>query len=250
MVNRRISRDVKIAAINLYEQGHLSLNAIISCVGFSRSTFFRVLKLWRTTGDVVRPRKHSGRPRLLHHDDVDYLIRLVQHQPDWFLSELLSLLRHNRFISVHYTTIHWELERAGMSTKDLTVIATERSEPSRLDYVREIAEYPAHYLGFLDETSKNDKTPARRRGRAKKGKRAVKRQKYVRGRRVTATGLLTSRGMLASTVVEGSMHRDQYLTFLEHQVVSFRILSTSPALLCIPWTAQCTCNGQRKDPSR
>ncbi|KAJ7894747.1 hypothetical protein B0H13DRAFT_2339121 [Mycena leptocephala] len=137
---------------------------------------------------------------------------------DWFLDELLKLLQHNRFISVHYTTIHRELERAGISTKKLTEIAEERCGPTRLDYVREISQYPAHFLGFLDKTSKNDKTPGRRLGRAKKGKRAVKRRKAVRGRRLTATGLLTSRGMLTSTVVEGSMHRDQYLSFLEHQV--------------------------------
>jgi len=80
-------------------------------------------------------------------------------------------------------------------------------------------QYPAHFLGFLDKTSKNDKTPGRRLGRSKKGKHAVKRRKAVRGRRLTATGLLTSHGMLASTVVEGSMHRDQYLGFLEHQVL-------------------------------
>jgi hypothetical protein len=96
-----------------------------------------------------------------------------------------------------------------MSTKVLKEIAEERSEPTRLDYIREISEYPADYLGFLDETSKNDKTPGRRLGRSKKGKRAVKRRKAVRGRRLTATGLLTSRGMLASTVVEVSMHGDQ-----------------------------------------
>ncbi|KAJ7245495.1 hypothetical protein C8J57DRAFT_979915, partial [Mycena rebaudengoi] len=99
--------------------------------------------------------------------DVEYLVRLVRHQPDWFLSELLNLLKHNRFVSVHYTTIHRELERAGMSTKQLTVIAIERSELSRTDYVREVSYYPAHYLSFLDETSKNDKTPACRHGRSR-----------------------------------------------------------------------------------
>ncbi|KAJ6529201.1 hypothetical protein B0H19DRAFT_968465 [Mycena capillaripes] len=192
MGNRAIHRDVKIAALNLWEQGHLKLKDILSCVGFSRRTFFRVLHLWRTTGDVESDSKRLGRPRLLHHDDVEHLIALVQHRPDWFLDELLKLLKTNCFISVHYTTIHRELERAGMSTKVLQEIAEERSEPSRLDYIRNISQYPAHYLGFLDETSKNDKTPGRRQGR----------------------------GMMASTVVEGSMHRDQYLEFLENQVVS------------------------------
>ncbi|KAJ7038481.1 hypothetical protein C8F04DRAFT_951191, partial [Mycena alexandri] len=130
--------------------------------------------------------------RLLHHDDVDYLLCLVHHQPDYFLDELLDLLQHNRFISVHYTTIHRELERAGVSRKVLKEIALERSEPTRIDYIREAAQYPAEYLGSLDETSKNDKTGSWRRSRAKKGRRAV---------------------------VEGSMHRKEYLEFLEYQVV-------------------------------
>ncbi|KAJ7304645.1 hypothetical protein DFH08DRAFT_758666 [Mycena albidolilacea] len=219
MGNRRISRDVKIAALNLYEQGHLSIKKILAWVGFSRSTFFCVLRLWRTTGDVVRPQNRTGRPRVLHHD-IDYLISLIHHRPDSFLDELLNLLKHNRFISVHYTTIHRELERAGMSTKKLDEVAEERSEPSRLDYIREISQIPADCIAFLDETSKNDKTPGRRLGRAKKGKRATKRRKAVRGRRLTATGVLTSRGILTSTVVEGSMHHDQFLSFLEHQDAS------------------------------
>jgi hypothetical protein len=76
MGNCSISRDLKIAALNLYEQGHLPLKTILSCVGFSRRTFFRMLNLWRTIGDVERKSNRPGRPRLLHHDDVDYLILL------------------------------------------------------------------------------------------------------------------------------------------------------------------------------
>jgi len=81
MGNHTIHRDVKIAALNLWEQGLLPLKDILSCVGFSRSTFLHVLHLWRTTGDVERNDKRTGRPRLLHHDDVDHLISLVQHRP-------------------------------------------------------------------------------------------------------------------------------------------------------------------------
>ncbi|KAJ7704016.1 hypothetical protein B0H17DRAFT_1157081 [Mycena rosella] len=173
---RHIHRDVKIAALNLYEGGLLSLPQILDALGFSERTFYRILYLWRTTGDVVKGKSTTrGRPRLLHHDDLEYLLELVRHDPDWFLDELLHLLSTNRFISVHYTTIHRELERAGMSVKKLAVIAAERSDPSRNNY-----------------TSKNDKTPVQRRGLD---------------------------GIVASTVVEGSMHREQYLEFLEHQVV-------------------------------
>ncbi|KAJ6586236.1 hypothetical protein B0H10DRAFT_1832844, partial [Mycena sp. CBHHK59/15] len=114
----KISRDVKIAALNPYEGGKLSLKEILACVGFSECTFYQVLRLWWTTGDVVKCERNPGCPCILHHDDLQYLLRLVQYSPHWFLNELLSLLCHNHFISVHYTTIHHELERAGMSTKN------------------------------------------------------------------------------------------------------------------------------------
>jgi transposase len=124
---RKISRDLKLAAMRMYDQEILPVGAIINCLQISRRTFYRILDLWITTGDVVR-----GRPRILHFDDIDYLRRIIRHRPDWFLDELLDLLETNRFISAHFTTIHRELERAGISTKKLKKIALERNETYRL----------------------------------------------------------------------------------------------------------------------
>ncbi|KAF8229952.1 hypothetical protein L208DRAFT_1155431, partial [Tricholoma matsutake] len=126
----KISRDVKIAALNLYENDTLPLSDILACAGFSECTFYRVLKLWRETGDVVSHQHGNciGQPRLLHYDDIQYLLHLVQHRPDWFLNEFPKLLKHNHFVLVHYMTIFPELERAGMSHKKLKIIAKERNE--------------------------------------------------------------------------------------------------------------------------
>ena len=40
---QKISRDVKIAAMNLYKQNLLSLEQILDCVRFSESTFWHTL---------------------------------------------------------------------------------------------------------------------------------------------------------------------------------------------------------------
>ena len=63
-------------------------------------------------GDVVKPRMVGvhGRMRNLDFTDLQYLLQLVCDNPDYFLNELLHLLKTNQFISVHYTTIHRELE--------------------------------------------------------------------------------------------------------------------------------------------
>ena len=55
MGNRKISHDVKIAAIWLYEWQLLHLDDILDCCGFSERTFYRILKLWQETGDVINP---------------------------------------------------------------------------------------------------------------------------------------------------------------------------------------------------
>jgi transposase len=177
---RHISRDVKLAAIRLHELNLLPLEDILRSVGFSESTFYRILRLWEDTGDVVKPLKtRLGRPRLLDHDDIQYLLTLVRNNPDYFLDELLDLLKTNRFISIHFTTIHHELEHAGMSRKRLKKIALERNEDNRADFVIHVSQYTRRQLGFLDETSKDKRMPHRRFGRLKKGTRAQVDQEFV-----------------------------------------------------------------------
>jgi transposase len=220
MLFRKLSRDLKMAAIRLYEGDVLPLADILNCLGFSERTFYRMLDLWRNTGDVVR---HTygirGRPRVLHFDDIYYLKQLIRAHPDWFLDELLVLLKTNRFISVHYATIQRELVRANISTKKLKKIASERNENLRADFIQRMAQYTPEQLGFLDEVSKDERTSCRRRGRSTKGTRAMKKGVFVRGRRFSAEGLLSLDGMVAFTVVEGSMNRDRFLEFLEFDVV-------------------------------
>ena len=106
-------------------------------------TFYRIWRLYRdSTGSVVKPKSLlQRRPRLLIFEDVDYLLRLVDHRLDWFLDELLHLLKTNRFISVHFTTIFRALEKAGVSCKKLMTIAKERNEVLRADFVARMAQY-------------------------------------------------------------------------------------------------------------
>ena len=179
-----------------------------------------MLELWHSTGDVVRHMSGvCGRPRLLHFDDIDYLKRIINACPDWFLDELLFLLKTNRFISVNYITVHRELIRAGVSTKKLKKIALERNENLWADYIRHISQYLPEQLGFLDEVSKDERTSGRSHGRSRKGTRAVKKGVFVHGRCFSAEGLLTIDGMISNMVVKGSMAQVQFLEYLEFQVV-------------------------------
>ena len=83
-----------IAAIRLYERDLLDLENILDICGFSQHTWFRILKLWNETGDVVRkPTQHAGQARHLNKKDLDYLLELIHVNPGYFLDEFLSLLK-------------------------------------------------------------------------------------------------------------------------------------------------------------
>jgi len=92
----KISCDVKIAAIRLYERNLLDLDDILDYCGFSERTFYRILKLWRETGDVINPAQSlQGRLRLLDQDDVQYVLRLVRQNPDYFQASTVSFYRQS-----------------------------------------------------------------------------------------------------------------------------------------------------------
>ena len=222
MPYRKISSDVKLAAIRLYKRELLPLDDILDCLGFHERTFYHILALWHETGDIVKHNfRAPGQPWILHFDDIDYLLRLISQRPDWFLDELLNLLRSNCFISVHYTTVHNALVQAGISLKKLKKIASERNEDACNEFIGHMAMYNPEELGFIDETSKNEKTAARSRGSSQKVWRAVMRQRFICGHRLSATALLTVNEISVTRVVEGSMTWDMYLNFLEHEVVLF-----------------------------
>jgi hypothetical protein len=88
-----------------------------------------------------------------------------------------------------------------------------------MQFIHKMSQYKPEELGFLDETSKNNKTPSRSHGCSTQNCHAEMKQVFVRGCRLSATGLLTVDGVVVSTVVEGSMMRAKYLEFLELQVV-------------------------------
>ena len=71
MVNRRISDDLKMAALRLRARGRDSTSEILKIVGFSQKTFYRIQSKYRQTGTVAKAEAIGrGRPRKALHGDV------------------------------------------------------------------------------------------------------------------------------------------------------------------------------------
>ena len=154
----------------------------------------------------------------------------MQQNPDYFLDEFLLLLDTNRFISVHYTTIFKELERANVSRKKLQKVAIERDDDKRADFRQCMAQYLPEEISFIDETSKDERTHSRRYARSRKGRGAQKNLPFVCRRHVSTEALLTLDGMVAGTTVEGSITSETFMAWLKFTVVCLALQFSSPFL--------------------
>ncbi|KAF9459108.1 hypothetical protein BDZ94DRAFT_1172319 [Collybia nuda] len=180
----KISHNIKVVVIWLYEHNFLALDDILDYCGFSEHTWYYILKLWHNTGDIVPPKSS------LHGYTLHYLCHLIHQNLDYFLDMLLYLLETNHFIFVNYATIHHELERTNISQKKLKCIALECNEPCQAAFISHMAQYSPEEVGFFNEMSKDDHS-----------------------------ALLSLDGIVASMVVEGSMTKALFLKYLEFNVV-------------------------------
>ena len=98
---------------------------------------------------------------------------------DYFLDELFHLLKTNHFISVHYVTIYHKLKWHRVSLKKLKQVANKRSEKLRADFIRRMAQYGPEEIGFIDKTSKDERTICRQNGRSRKGTQVAKQQVFI-----------------------------------------------------------------------
>jgi len=88
---------------------------VAELVGMGVSTVYRILALYRRTGDVVRTPLLSGRPRILDSMEADYVENLVVHTPDLYLHEIQRLLEENCDVNVSLPTIYRALIQRNLS---------------------------------------------------------------------------------------------------------------------------------------
>ncbi|EIM83126.1 uncharacterized protein STEHIDRAFT_42801, partial [Stereum hirsutum FP-91666 SS1] len=164
----RYSADLKMVAVRLRHRGRDSVKDIIKITTMSRPTLFRTWRKHRLTGSVTnRQPVGQGRPRSVLFRDAEYLLCLARHRPTSFLDEYCQRLHSDRYLPIHFTTIHRFFTRAGLSVKHVQKMARERDPIKRADYIRRIGQYSPVCLVFLDEVSKNDRVYARLWGRAR-----------------------------------------------------------------------------------
>jgi transposase len=226
MVNRRISDDAYAIAMRLVDRGLDSDSEIADLCGFSTRSLARAKRRRRLTGTSAKGPILGlrGRPRILAHGDVAYLVSLARHRPTLFLDEYRRRFMDQWVLHTHLSTVHRALERCGINTKRVQKLAYERSPLKRAEFVHRISRYPPSCIVSVDETSKDDRTYMRLFARSPRGTRAQAQGRFVRKRRFSLlVGLALDEGIIASKVVEGSFNHQSFYRYLRDDLVSLSL---------------------------
>lgn len=141
------------------------------------------------------------------------------------LDELMWHLAIHHDVVISRSALQATLVRTGLTRKVLQRIARERDEVGRTDY-RTCIRNPNYFSGTgiefvtVDESSKDERTLARHRGRAPVGQRAEYTTDFIRGDRYTLTAAMSTQGYIATRIVLGSMDAFDFFDFIVEDVVS------------------------------
>jgi len=170
MVFRHISQDLKERVLWLLENDFIP-NDVADIFGVSQRSIYRWQANIENYGSVIPPRNPlCGRPHTLNADQTHDLFTLLNDAPEMYLDEIQEWVAITQDLSISKTALHVLIRDAGVTYKVLRKAASERDEEAR-ERFRDFARnhLVASMIITVDESSKDDRTIFRRRGRAPSG---------------------------------------------------------------------------------
>jgi transposase len=189
--------------------------------GVSRRSIYRWQANIENYGSVDCPcNPLHGHPRTLNADQTHDLFTLLNDAPEMFLDKIQEWVAITQDLSISKTALHVLIRDAGITYKVLRKAASERDEEAR-ERFREFARnhLVASMIITVDESSKDDRTIFRRRGRAPSGHRAEINADFVHGERYSILAAMAVEGFVGTRVVEGSVDSDEFFDFIVEDIV-------------------------------
>lgn len=147
---------------------------------------------------------------------------VYHNEANVYLDELVWWLAIHHDIAITQSTLHKNLQDAGLTRKLLHKIAQECDEVMQsefMDTVRDHSDGQGVEFIFIDEMSKNDHDTVHRYGVSLSGERADFIDNFVHGDRYSLVAAITVEGYVTARVVAGSYDAIEFYDFIAEQVV-------------------------------
>jgi transposase len=99
-----------------YEAGHGSFKQVAEQFGIGEATVNRFVSLARKAG-TLQPKTRASRQPLISGKPLEYILKLVDEEPEWTTQELADDLKDAFDLKVSRQTVGAALRRAGYSRK-------------------------------------------------------------------------------------------------------------------------------------
>jgi transposase len=111
------SLDLRQRVVQAYERGQHTVSEIAEQFSVSPGFIKKMLRQWRSTGDLSPLPHGGGKPRSLSERQRQLLRRKVRQHDDISLAELQEFLRKEEQVEVHVSTICRALRRLDLPLK-------------------------------------------------------------------------------------------------------------------------------------
>lgn len=192
----------------------LESSQVAANLGVDTTTVWRIVKLFRETGDVQK-KVQPGAIKVLTSVAEFILISEVLEHPGIMLHELQAKLFEQTGIAVCISTICRFLHRSGFSHQKLRIVAIQRDDFLRSQFAYDVSIYEPEMLIFLDETGSDKRNTIRRHGYSLRGKPLVSHELLVRGERISAIAFMSMNGMLDCKTVKHSVNGETFYEFVQ-----------------------------------
>lgn len=173
------------------------------------------IALFNVTG-CVSPRYHKNGPdKLLTEFEQLLLLQSLLHKPTLFLHELQEILYCATGRKVHPSTICRTVKYHEFTRKKVQVIAFQRSEELRLQYMAEISAFPPEMIIWVDETGSDRKKILYTSMGILFGLcHQVSHELKISGKRISAIAAMTTNGIKNVYTVSKSVNEDTFQEFI------------------------------------
>lgn len=191
----------------------LPMKEIATMLEVSERSVRRIVKLFKTSGDVKPKDYHHGPKRLLGDFEQLTLLRLILEHPGIYLHEIQAEFFRMFTVEVSVPTICKTLRYMGCTRQVVRHIAAQRSETLMAKFMAKVAMYDPSMLIWIDETGCDRRNATRKYAYGIRGVTPCDHRILIRGQRYSVITVMSVRGVLDAYIVESSVNGEVFEEF-------------------------------------
>lgn len=195
------------------------LPIISEVTGVSICQLRRYKKMYELTGNPFPPTKTPQNACLLQPWAMEKVLELLSIKPDLYLDEIQLFLFDECQIYVSLSTISRHLKSSEWKKKRQQLVAAQRNDRLRNDWLRKISLFTSEMFVFCDESGTDRRDGVRRTAWAPPGVTPIATGKFERGTRFHILPAISVDGIIDLLVYKGQSNKEGFVAWVKDCVL-------------------------------